>query len=127
MDDEPQMRRVLRSGLNARGYEVVEAQSGEEALTKVDVERFDVVLLDLNLPGIGGIETCRSIRSCSEVPVIVVSIRGSQKDKSAALAAGASGYVTKPFGIEQLLERIWATCGTQLTEMNNPKDDSNIE
>lgn len=107
VDDEPRMRRVLQTGLVVRGYQVDEAESGEEALAKVGGERYDVVLLDLNLPGIDGIETCRGIRSASKVPVIIVTIRASQKDKSAALDAGANDYITKPFGMDELLERIW--------------------
>jgi CheY-like chemotaxis protein len=106
VDDEPRMRRVLQAGLVVHGYEVDEAESGEEALTKVEAEHYDVVLLDLNLPGIDGIETCRGIRSASEVPVIIVSIRVSQKDKLAARVAGANDYITKPFGLDELLKRI---------------------
>ncbi len=106
VDDEVQMRRVLRAALNAHGYEVVEAASGEEALCRLDAESCDFVVLDLNLPGLGGIETCRTIRAGSAVPIIVVSIRDSEKDKAAAEEAGADEYVTKPFAIEELLSVI---------------------
>ncbi len=106
VDDELQMRRVLRASLSAHGYQVVEAGSGEEALNKFNVERCGFVLLDLNLPGLDGIATCRAIRADSSVPIIVVSIRDSEKDKAAARGAGADDYITKPFGIEQLLIRI---------------------
>ncbi|MFZ2002776.1 MAG: response regulator [Candidatus Sulfotelmatobacter sp.] len=106
VDDELQMRRVLRASLSAHGYQVVEAGSGEEALNKLNVERCGFVLLDLNLPGLDGIATCRAIRADSSVPIIVVSIRDSEKDKAAARGAGADDYITKPFGIEQLLIRI---------------------
>jgi two-component system KDP operon response regulator KdpE len=106
VDDELQMRRVLRASLSAHGYQVVEAESGEEALNKLKAERCDLVLLDLNLPGLDGIQTCRAIRADSEVPIVIVSIRDSEKDKAAAREAGADDYITKPFGIEELLSRI---------------------
>jgi two-component system, OmpR family, KDP operon response regulator KdpE len=108
VDDEPQMRRALRASLNAHGHEVVEAASGEEALRKLDAEPCDFVLLDLNMPGIGGMAACRTIRTGSEVPIIVVSIRDSEQDKVAALQAGADDYVTKPFGVPELLARVEA-------------------
>jgi two-component system KDP operon response regulator KdpE len=108
VDDEPQMRRVLRASLIAHGYEVVEAGSGEEALTRLNSQHFDCVLLDLNLPGIDGIQACRAIRADCQVPVLVVSIRDSEKDKAAARDAGADGYITKPFGVEELLPQIEA-------------------
>jgi two-component system KDP operon response regulator KdpE len=100
------MRRLLRGCLSAHGYQVAEAESGEEALNKLKAERCDLVLLDLNLPGLDGIQTCRAIRVDSEVPIVIVSIRDSEKDKAAAREAGADDYITKPFGIEELLSRI---------------------
>ena len=108
VDDEPQLRRVMRTALTAHGYEAVDARSGEEALQKLEAERFDFIFLDLNLPGLGGISTCRAIRAGSEVPIIIVSVRMSEKDKITALDAGADDYVTKPFGIQELLARIRA-------------------
>lgn len=106
IDDEVQMRRVLRATLSVHGYEVVEAASGEEALRRLDAESCDFVLLDLNLPGLDGFDTCRAIRAVSQVPIIVVSIRDSENDKAAARDAGADDYIVKPFGIEELLLRI---------------------
>jgi two-component system, OmpR family, KDP operon response regulator KdpE len=106
VEDESVMRRVLRAGLTIHGYDVVEAESGEEALDRLTGEWCDLVLLDLNLPGIDGIDTCRAIRADSDVPVIVVSIRDSEKDRAAAHAAGANGYVTKPFSVDTILSRI---------------------
>jgi two-component system, OmpR family, KDP operon response regulator KdpE len=106
VDDEPQMRRVLRAGLAAHGYEVVSAASGNEALTKLNVERCDCVLLDLNMPGLDGIATCRAIRQSSQIPIVIVSIRDSQKDRTAAREAGADDYVTKPFSLDDLLRHI---------------------
>ena len=108
VDDEPQMRRALRASLNAHGYEVVEAQSGEEALRKLDAQVCDFVLLDMNLPGRDGLATCRTIRAGSEVPIIIVSIRSSERDKVAVLTAGADDYVTKPFSVPELLARVEA-------------------
>lgn len=118
VDDEPQMRRVLRSSLVAHGYEVIEARSGEEALQNLGTKGCDFVLLDMNLPGLDGIKTCRAIRAFSETPIIVVSIRGSERDKVSALEAGADDYVTKPFGVQELLARIHAVT------RRNPKANS---
>jgi two-component system, OmpR family, KDP operon response regulator KdpE len=106
VDDEAPMRRVLRASLMLRGYNVVEAESGEEALDRFNGERCDLVLLDLNLPGIDGIDTCRAIRANSDVPVIVVSIRDSEKDRAAAHAAGANDYVTNTFTFDTIVSRI---------------------
>jgi two-component system, OmpR family, KDP operon response regulator KdpE len=112
VDDEAQMRRVLRASLMVHGYDVVEATSGEEALRTLNDEPCDLVLLDLNLPGIDGIDTCRAIRTNSDVPVIVVSIRDSEQDRAAALDAGANDYVTKPFSFDTILSRIQAMSRT---------------
>jgi two-component system KDP operon response regulator KdpE len=108
VDDEPQVRRVLRTALIAHGYEVGDARSGEEALQRLSEECPDVVLLDLNLPGMGGIQSCRAIRAGSQVPIIVISVRRSEGDKIEALDAGADDYLTKPFGVEELAARIRA-------------------
>ncbi len=108
VDDEPQIRRVMRTTLVARGYVVSTARSGEEALEKVREECFDLVLLDMNMPGIGGMEACRTIRSQSDVPIVILSIRSAEKEKVEALDAGADDYVTKPFSMQELLARIRA-------------------
>lgn len=108
VDDEPQIRRVMRATLVARGYMVSTARNGEEALEKVREERFDLVLLDINMPGIGGMETCRIIRSQSDIPIVILSIRNAEKEKVEALDAGADDYVTKPFSMPELLARIRA-------------------
>ena len=108
VDDEPQIRRVMRATLVSRGYVVSDAQSGEEALDKLREEKFDLVLLDMNMPGMGGLEACRSIRAGSDMPIIIVSIRNAEKDKVEALDAGADDYVTKPFSTPELLARIRA-------------------
>jgi two-component system KDP operon response regulator KdpE len=108
VDDEPQIRRVLRSTLSAHGYVIVEAKSGEEALELLRKQRPDLVLLDMNMPGMGGIEACREVRRASDAPIIMLTVRNAERDKVAALDAGADDYVVKPFGIEELLARIRA-------------------
>jgi len=108
VDDDPQIRRVMKATLVAHHYEVVEARTGEDALDRIPEEMPNLVLLDMNMPGMDGLETCRAIRGGSEVPVIILSVRSNEKDKVAALDAGADDYVTKPFGIEELLARIRA-------------------
>ncbi len=108
VDDEPQIRRVMRTALSAHGYSVIEAPTGEEALEKLRREPPDLVILDINMPGMGGLETCREIRSGSDVPIIMLTVRNSERDKVSALDAGADDYVVKPFGMEELLARIRA-------------------
>jgi|RhiMetdeSRZDD1v2_1073273.scaffolds.fasta_scaffold18751_3 two-component system KDP operon response regulator KdpE len=108
VDDDPQIRRVLRTTLIAQGYEVVDARSGDEALERVRSEKLDLVILDMNMPGMNGIETCRSIRSNSDIAIVMLTVRDSEADKVEALDAGADDYVTKPFGSPELLARIRA-------------------
>ncbi len=108
VDDEPQLRRVMRATLTDLGYIVIDAKSGEEALEKLHHDAPDIILLDLNMPGIGGLETCRAIRYGSDVPIIVLSVRNTERDKVEALDAGADDYITKPFGIQELLARLRA-------------------
>ncbi len=108
VDDDPQIRRVMKVILAGERYEVAEARSGEAALVKFRQFLPDLVLLDLNMPGMGGLETCRSIRELSEVPVIVLTVRHSESDKVELLDAGADDYVTKPFGKQEVLARIRA-------------------
>ena len=108
VDDDPQIRRVMRATLVGHNYEVIEARTGEDALEMIPQEAPNLVLLDMNMPGMGGLETCRTIRAGLDIPVIILSVRNSEKDKVAALDAGADDYVTKPFGIEELLARIRA-------------------
>jgi two-component system, OmpR family, KDP operon response regulator KdpE len=108
VDDEPQIRRVMRTTLTSQGYAVIEAKSGEEALEKLRTERADLILLDVNMPGISGLETCREIRRSGDVPIIMLTVRNTEKDKVQALDAGADDYVVKPFGAEELMARIRA-------------------
>ena len=109
VDDEPQIRRVLRTTLSFRGYVITEAATGEEAVELARKIKPDLILLDVNLPGISGIETCREIRRSSETPIIMLTVRSAERDKVVALDAGADDYVTKPFGIEELLARVRAS------------------
>jgi len=109
VDDEPQIRRVLRSTLSFRGYTISEVASGEEAIEATSKLKPDLILLDVNLPGMSGIETCREIRRSSDAPIIMLTVRSAERDKVVALDAGADDYVTKPFGIEELLARIRAS------------------
>jgi two-component system KDP operon response regulator KdpE len=106
VDDEPQIVRALRVGLTASGYDVRSAGNGETALDMLAADPADVVLLDLGLPGIDGVEVVRRLRVWTQVPVIVLSVRDRQADKVAALDAGADDYLTKPFGMDELLARI---------------------
>ena len=108
VDDEPQIRRVLKTTLSTQGYVILEAKTGEEAVEVVRKEKPDLVLLDVNMPGAGGIEACREIRRSSEAPIIMLTVRNAERDKVSALDAGADDYVVKPFGIEELLARIRA-------------------
>jgi two-component system KDP operon response regulator KdpE len=108
VDDEPQIRRALAINLRARGYDVVEAPTGEDALVAAADRHPDVVVLDLGLPGIDGIEVVEGIRGWSTVPIVVLSVRDAEADKVAALDAGADDYVTKPFGMDELLARMRA-------------------
>ncbi len=102
VDDEPQIRRVLRSTLSSQGYVIREATTGEEAVEAVRKERPDLILLDVNMPGIGGIEAAREIREMCDAPIIMLTVRNAERDKVIALDAGADDYVVKPFGIEEL-------------------------
>jgi len=106
VEDEPQMRRFIRAALSAHGYEVTEAPSGSEALALATSRNPDVILLDLGLPDIDGIDLTRKLREWSRTPVIVISARGREADKVSALDAGADDYLTKPFGVDELLARI---------------------
>jgi len=108
VDDEPQIRRVLLTTLSSQGYTVIEARSGEEALEKIRAGRADLVLLDVNLPEMSGLDTCREIRRTMDVPIIMLTVRNSERDKVQALDAGADDYVVKPFGADELMARIRA-------------------
>jgi len=108
VDDAQQVRRVLRSALSSAGYTIYEAASGEEALDSIRASVPHAILLDVNMPGMGGLETCREIRRTMDVPILMLTVRNSERDKVLALDAGADDYVVKPFGMQELLARIRA-------------------
>src|ERR1051326_335865 len=108
VDDDPQIRRVLRTALVAQGYEAIDARNGEEAIERLNEEKPDLIILDVNMPRMNGLETCRVIRSTSDVPIIMLTVRDAESDKIEALDAGADDYVTKPFSSPELLARIRA-------------------
>src|SRR5512136_1417584 len=105
IDDEPQILRALRAILGAQ-FRVTTASRGQEGLTLAAANPPDVVILDLGLPDISGIEVCARLREWTQIPIIILSVRDSEKDKVAALDKGADDYLTKPFGIEELLARV---------------------
>jgi two-component system KDP operon response regulator KdpE len=108
VDDDPQILRAVRTNLQARGFEVQSAGNGETALDVLERDNIDLVVLDLGLPGLDGHEVIGRVRAWSDVPIVVLSVRELQSEKVRALEAGADDYVTKPFGIEELLARMKA-------------------
>jgi two-component system KDP operon response regulator KdpE len=120
VDDEPQIRRAMRTSLQAHGYRLETAANGEDGLLKVAEIAPDLVFLDLGLPDLDGTEVISRLRSFSDVPVIVLSVRDRQADKVAALDAGADDYVTKPFGMEEVLARMRAQLRRVRTDQPTP-------
>jgi len=108
VDDEQQILRAVRRALTARGYEVVIAVDGEDALVEAEASTPDLVVLDLNLPGMDGLEVCRRLRAWTSVPILILSVREDEAGKVEALDLGADDYLTKPFGVEELLARVRA-------------------
>ncbi|MGH9405744.1 MAG: response regulator transcription factor [Terriglobia bacterium] len=108
VDDEPQVRRVMKATLAAEGYTIFEARNGEEALEIFRAKPPDIILLDVNMPGMDGLEACREIRRSSGAPIIMLTVRSAERDKVLALDAGADDYVVKPFGMQELLARVRA-------------------
>lgn len=106
IEDEPALRRFLRAALGAQGFELIEAETAREGEAAVASRRPDLVLLDLGLPDRDGIEVTRRLRAVTQVPILVISARGREEDKVAALDAGADDYLTKPFGVQELLARL---------------------
>ncbi len=120
IDDDSQFRRVLRKVLIGEGYEVAEAANGKLALEMLQRARQDLVLLDMAMPAMNGLETCRAIRAFSDVPIIAVSVRHLEKDKITALDSGADDYITKPFSLQELLARIRAALRRRPAETTRP-------
>jgi two-component system KDP operon response regulator KdpE len=108
VDDESQIRRFLRTSLDAHGYEVIEAENGQDAIKRTTVEKPDVIVLDLGLPDLSGFDVLKRIREWSDVPIIVLTARNREPDKIEALDQGADDYLTKPFGMGELMARIRA-------------------
>jgi two-component system, OmpR family, KDP operon response regulator KdpE len=125
VDDEPQIRRTLLTILTSQGYSVIEAKTGDEALETIRRERPDLILLDFNMPGRSGVETCREIREGSDTPIIILTVRHAERDKVLALDAGANDYIVKPFGANELLARLRATLRRSTSANTLPTFTSN--
>jgi two-component system KDP operon response regulator KdpE len=106
VEDEPQMRRFLRAALTSHGYRLLETETGAAALSEAATRNPEIILLDLGLPDMDGVEVTRRLREWTRTPIIVISARGQERDKVAALDAGADDYLTKPFGVSELLARM---------------------
>jgi two-component system, OmpR family, KDP operon response regulator KdpE len=120
VDDQPKIRRFMRTTLVGDGYEVDEAKTGEEALERMREFRPDLIVLDVNMPGMGGLAACRAIRSDTNIAIIMLTVRNSVEDKVAALDAGADDFVTKPFSTPELLARIRAAFRRVQTAQSSP-------
>jgi len=120
IDNDPQIRRMMRTTLVAQGFEVGDARSGEDGLERLRSERYDLVLLDINMSGMSGIGVCREIRNSCDIGIIMLSVRTGERDKTEAFDAGADDYVTKPFGFPELLARMRATLRRRGRPMESP-------
>ena len=120
VDDEPSIRRYLRPILIADGFDVYEASNGQEALSAVTAYSPDLIILDLGLPDMDGIQVTRRLREWSQTPIIILSVREAEHDKVAALDAGADDYLTKPFGTSELMARIRVIQRRQVANTNDP-------
>jgi two-component system KDP operon response regulator KdpE len=126
VDDSPQIRRALRTILIPHGFVVIDVRSGEEALELIRKERVELILLDVNLPGMSGFETCSEIRRSSNVPIIMLTVRNSERDKIQAFDAGADDYIVKPFGAEELTARVRANLRRAGSEATPPFVSPNL-
>jgi two-component system KDP operon response regulator KdpE len=122
VDDDPQLRRMMRATLTAKGYEVGDARTGEEALEKLRGDSYDLILLDIHMPVMAGMEACQAIRASSDIAIIMLTVSNSEKDKVHALDSGADDYVTKPFNTPELLARIRAA----LRRLPQPPDPAGL-
>jgi len=120
VDDERAIRRFLRTSLQAYGYTIYEANSGEEALIEMVAKRPDLVILDIGLPGKNGVEITKELREWSNVPILILSVQDQEKDKIAALDAGADDYLTKPFGLGELMARMRVALRHANKQSNEP-------
>jgi two-component system KDP operon response regulator KdpE len=120
VDDDSAIRTFLRVSLTARNFDVFEAENGQEAIEGVTTHRPDLVLLDLGLPDMDGLQVTRLLRQWSHAPILILSVRGNESDKVAALDAGADDYITKPFGVNELLARMRATLRRATQEVSGP-------
>ncbi len=120
VDDEAPIRRYLRAALSAQGFSIYEAANGEEALNAVLTDRPDIIILDLGLPDLDGIEVTRRLREWSQTPIIILSVREAEQDKIAALDAGADDYLTKPFGTGELMARMRVVMRRQSSKPEEP-------
>jgi two-component system KDP operon response regulator KdpE len=120
VDDEPAIRKFLRVTLKAQAYDTIEAVSGQEALSKAATDKPDIIVLDIGLPDINGIEVTRLLRKWTQIPIIILSVRGAESDKIAALDAGADDYLTKPFGVGELMARLRAALRRAAHTTNEP-------
>jgi two-component system KDP operon response regulator KdpE len=120
IDDEETIRRFLRLTLSSQGYTVVEQSSGQGGVSSTATEKPDVIILDLGLPDIDGVEVIKLIRQWTQIPIIILSVRGSESDKIEALDAGADDYLTKPFGVGELLARLRAAVRRSVRIGNEP-------
>jgi two-component system KDP operon response regulator KdpE len=130
VDDEPQILRVMRASLPSRGYEVITARSGQKELDQIQKEMPDLIILDLVMPEMSGLEVCRQVREFASVPILVLSAKGSEHDNITALDVGADDYVTKPFSMDELLTRMRAMLrGIPAVEDSSvlPSDELTIE
>jgi two-component system KDP operon response regulator KdpE len=127
VDDEQSIRTFLKVTLTSQGYETIESVSGNDALTKAAADKPDIIILDIGLPDIDGIEVTRSLREWTQIPIIILSVRGSEKDKIAALDLGADDYLTKPFAVGELLARVRAALRRSLKKDEKAFKIGNLE
>jgi two-component system KDP operon response regulator KdpE len=124
VDDEPSIRQALRVTLGKSGFDVTEASTGEEALSQIRSTHYDAVLLDMNMPGMGGMTACKAMREMSPgLPILMLTVRDSQDDKVEALESGADDYVTKPFHMRELTARVRAAIRRSQTKAEQPADE----
>src|SRR6476661_8335645 len=127
VDDEPQLIRVLRTGLKSRGYDVLAAEDGQSGFKLFQEWKPDLVITDLAMPNMDGLELCRRLRTISQVPIIILSAKGEERIKVEALDIGADDFVTKPFGIDELLARIRASLRRAKNQPTNENEQSVLE